>query len=651
MPVTACPLDCPDTCSLEVTVEAGRITKVDAAPGNPFTQGWICQKVKKHAERVHGPRRLTNPLVRDGEKGEGRFRPVSWDDALDRVAAAVRAAVDAHGPASVVPLLYNSSTGALAAGALTPRLFRHLGASEVLHTICAATAGQAWRDTFGSMLCADPHDVVHARLVVVWGANPAVSNTHFPPLVQQARSAGARVVVIDPRRTAMAARADRHLAVRPGTDVVLALAVARHLSVTGLLARDFLHEHATGVDELLAASEPWTPERAADVTGVPVGDIVAFAEEYATTRPAFLRMGWGLERNRNGGSSCRAVLALPVLAGQVGVPGSGVMTSLSKAAPLSLRRGDLRPDAEPSRQLNMNHLGRLLLGELTGPPASVLFVQGANPLVTCPDQTRVVRGLCRDDLFTVVHEQVLTDTARFADVVLPATTHFEVDDVATSYGTYTLQRLRPVIPRVGESRTNDEVAAGLAARLGLDGFDPDPGSLLDAAVVDGEVPDGVRVLREPGTTVPFRDVWPTFSTHGDRRARLAPAGELPVPVYRPLDDPYPLTLLTPATHRTINSMFGEFNGPDPVVALHPDDVAARGITDGSTVRVHNDRGSLTTRVRVDASLRPGVCSMPKGLWLDALGGVSPNVLVPDTLSDLAGGACFNDARVEVSAAG
>lgn len=651
MALTACPLDCPDTCSLEVTVVDGRVTGFAAGPGNPLTGGFICQKVKHHAELVHGPDRVATPLVRVGVKGEGRFRAASWDEALDLVAERLRAAA-ADDPATVVPYLYGSSSGVLASGGLAPRLWRRMGASEVLHTICAATAGQAWRDTFGTMLSADPLDVVHSRAVLLWGANPTVSNTHLLPLLAEAQKAGAWVAVVDPRRTGVAARADHHLAVRPGTDVVLALAMARHLFERDLVDAAFLAEHVDGVDAYRDACEPWTVARAAEVCGLGASDIAALAERWATTRPALLRPGWGLERNRNGGSAFRAVLALAALCGHFGVRGSGILASTSSAAPVSSRAGD--PDARldwPARRpVNMNHLGRLLCGELPGPPASVLFVQGANPVVTCPDQGRVLRGLARADLFTVVHEQVLTDTARLADVVLPATTHVEADDLATSYGSFTLQRMPRLIDPVGEARTDGEVTAALAARLGypIEVFTVDPTAQLAAAVLDG-APEGVRVLREPGTTVQLRDTWPT---HPGRRIRLhVPDGELPLPRYEPLDARFPLTLLTPANPRTINSVFGARRGPDPVVSLHADDAASRGIADGDVVRIWNDLGQIEAACRVDGSVRQGVCSFPKGVWLGALaGGRTANALVPDTVSDLAGGACFNDARVAVARA-
>jgi anaerobic selenocysteine-containing dehydrogenase len=653
MPVTACPLDCPDTCSLEVTVADGRVTRFDAAPGNPLTRGFICQKVKHHAELVHGRDRVLTPLLRAGPKGRGELRAASWDEALDVVVDGLRTAEARGGASSVIPYLYGSSSGLLAASGLGPRLWRRFGASEVAHTICAATAGKAWRDTFGVMPSADPLDVVHARLLVFWGANPTVSNTHLPPLVREAQDAGARLVVVDPRRTAIAARADVHVAVRPGTDVVLALAMARHLFAEGLVDHDFLARHVDGVDAYREAAEPWALEKAASVCGVAAADIAALAEAYATTRPALLRPGWGLERNRNGGSAWRAVLALAVLCGQFGRPGSGVLGSTSSGAPVSVRAGD--PDARlawPDRRVvNMNHLGALLCGELEGPAALALFVQGANPAVTCPDQGRVLRGLARDDLFTVVHEQVLTDTARYADVVLPATTHVEADDLATSYGSFTLQRMPRLIEPVGESRTNDEVTAAIAARLGYpsDVFRVDPPAQMAQAVLDGGGIDGTRVVRPAGTTVQLRDVWPSFA---DRRIRLHdPDGELPVPTFEPLATAFPLALLTPASTRTINSVFGGTRGAEPVLSLAPPDATARGIADADPVRVWNDQGEMHVTCRVDASLRAGVCSFPKGVWLRAVkGGRTANTLVPATISDLAGGACFNDARVEVARA-
>ncbi len=665
---TACPLDCPDGCSLAVVVDdAGRLVSVDAAPPDPddptlnaLTAGFICRKVKGHAERVYTPERVMTPLVRTGPKGSGRFREATWDEALDLVADRLRATIAEHGPGAVAPYLYTSSGGALASDALVPLLWEVLGTAEVAETICAAAAGEAWDLTFGDMPSAHPLSIVDARLVVLWGANPAVSNTHLPPLVAEAKRRGATVVVVDPRRTATAKRADLHLAVRPGTDVALALAVAASMEAQGLLANEFLADHATGVDEHLATAREWTPERAADVCGIPVEQIVDLAHLLGATRPAFVRVGWGLERTRNGGSAVRAVLALPVLAGQFGVPGTGVLLSTTHtpfwdSSPLrDAVLGPERTDA-PRRQINMNRIGAVLAG--TDPdeaPVHLLFVQGSNPAATAPNQALVHRGLSREDLFCVVHEQVMTDTARLADVVLPATTHFEADDVAVAYGTFVAQPVVAVIDRVGASRTNAEVAAGLAVRLGHDAttWDPDPARVL-GLVTRGGALTAVSTL-DPEAAVPFRDVWPTHPDHpGDRRARLATsAAPDAVASYREIDSDLPLTLITPASPRTINTMLGEWNPVDGSVHVHPDDAAARGIADGQAVRVWNELAVLEVTATVDPDLRPGVAAMAKGAWCrDSVGGLTANALVPDTLSDLAGGACFNDARVEIAPLG
>jgi len=645
--VTACPLDCPDTCSLTVSVEDGRLVGVDAAPGNPITDGFICQKVKHHPERVYAPERILTPMLRTGAKGSGEFRSASWDEALDLIVDRLQTTIAGHGPAAVVPYLYNSSAGA-AQGALTDRLFRRLGASRVDHTICALTNAVARISTYGDLLSADPRDVVHARHIVIWGANPTIANVHFPPLVTRAIKAGARLTVVDPRATAMGKRADRHLAVRPGTDVVLAYAVARELAEQGTLAREFLDEYVDGVDDFMAAAAEWTLERAAAECDIDADDIRGFAADIGSIRPAFWRVGWGVERNRNGGSGCAAVFALPVLAGHFGSLGDGVMFSTSEATPHSLdaRDPDTPPELRSARHVNMNTFGRLLTDPGDDAPVHFLYVEGNNLAATNPAQATVHAGLARDDLFTVVHDQVLTDTARFADVVLPATTHFEARDVAGSYGSYTFQEVVPVIDRVGESRTNNEVAAAIALRLGLpaDRYDPSDAANIEGGVTDGGSATKARETRAEGTTVQFRDVFPSG------RMQLARLPEISVPRYEPLRDSQPLTLLTPATHKTINSMFGEFQRSDTSVHMHPADAATRGLATGDRVVVSNDRASIPTTVTVDSDMRPGVVSMAKGLWCrDFEGGLTPNALCPDTLSDLGGGACFNDARVEVRA--
>ena len=652
---TACPLDCPDACSLEVTLTLGRITKVDAAPvdelSNPLTDGWICKKVKHHADRVYSPERIMTPLIRVGAKGRGEFREASWDEALDLIAEKIKAAIASHGVDSVLPYLYNSSSPKLEANYLMPHLFARLGAPEILHTICAATYGAAWDQMFGEMLSIDTLDVVDAKLVVVWGANPAASGTHLLPLLAKVQKAGGKLVVVDPRKTGTASRADLHLAIRPGTDVVLAYALSNELARTGKVATQFLDSQTTGSKEFLAAASKYTLEDASKICDLPIEQIRELFDLVANSTPAVLRMGYGPERNRNGGSSVLAVLGLWLVAGHFGTNGSGILASASDGFSIDVHAQWPNGVARlPRRTLNMNHVGRVLRGDVDAWPvaAKVFLVQGANPAVTAVDQVGMLAGLANEEIFSIVHDQVMTDTAKFADVVLPATTHFEVHDLVGSYGSYTAQVIAPVIERVGQSRTNSEFATGLAIRLGFDAaeFNSEPQFIADRIVAQrGE---SVQ-LRAIGSTVQFKDTWPTF---GDKRARLFVAeSELPLPKFREPDEKYPLTLISPATSHTINSMFADTDPPRVAVSMNPQDAERRKLTDAQRVVVRNDKASLEIDLVIDETLRPGVCFIPKGLWLRATTtGLTANAFAPDELNDLASGACFNDARVEVTMA-
>ncbi|MEP7201808.1 MAG: molybdopterin-dependent oxidoreductase [Ilumatobacteraceae bacterium] len=650
--ITACTLDCPDSCSLEVTVEDGRMVAIDAAPdgANPFTNGWICAKVKQTPQLLHGPDRITRPLRRTGPKGSGEFIETSWDEALDLFAAKVGQSAASHGWQSVVPYLYSSSAGNLGRSGLSPLVWEHFGAARTDITICAAVVGEAWDRTYGSMPSADPADLQHSELIVVWGANPNVSHPHLSPVIEGRRRAGAQVIVVDPRRTQVAARADLHLAVRPGTDGVLAMCIAGLLSRNGHVDHEFIDRWVDGTDEYLAACDEWTVARAADVCGVDAADIEKFAEMYGTIRPAMLRVGWGQERNRNGGSASRAVFALPALAGQFGVPGAGVFNSIDGGTGYeasAVRRGVVGDAPVPERRaINMNRLGRILIDD-EGGRVEVLFVQGSNPAATCPEQAIVLQGLAREDLFTVVHDLTMTDTAHYADLVLPATSQFEVEEVVGSYGSFVMQEGPAVIPRVGESRTNDEVSVGVGVRLGLDPqlWDPSPERVRRLALGDRVLP---FMKRPTGGTVQFRDVDPgakvqlVYDAEGVDR----------LPTFRSMDRPdLPITLITPATSRTTSSMFGNLAPASADVHLHPADAEARGLMPGDLARITDGRHSIEAIVAVDATLRPGLATMPKGMWRrDGFKGFTANVFAPDHLADLAGGATFNDARVQVSAA-
>ena len=638
MPVlrTACTLDCPDACSLAVTVEDGRITDIDASPDNPFTDGWICSKVKRHARRVYAPERVLQPMIRTGAKGAGEFRTATWPEALALIAERIGAATAEAGPGAVVAHTYNSSAARVERSSLSEAFFAAIGATVVEHTICAHTMGESWESVYPGMASADPREVSHSDLVVVWGANPTVSNTHFPPLVRRAVAHGARVVVIDPRRTAMAARADLHLAIRPGTDVVLAYAIARQWAIDGHLDRQFLSAHASGVEEFLAAAQEWTPERAADVCGVDAADVLALATWWGTTPQTMVRIGWGQERNANGSASCRAVLALPVLGGHFGRPGSGVIGALSADVVDGERRWPPFERRE-RRRLPMHQIGQWLAPD-AGDPCRVLFVQGANPVVMCPDQQAVIGAFSRDDVFTVVHEQVLTDTTRYADVVLPATTSFEIDDVGGSYGSYMVMPVRAVIDRVGESRSNDELGLALANAMGM-GWAAQP---VTEAVADGDL--GPREA-----AVPCAQFVDTFPRGGSARLADPVHG---VPRYRPLavaaDE---LVLISPATSKLVNSMFGEFQSPSPAITLNPTDAAARGLAEGAAARVASAIGAITVPVAIDAAVRRGVAVMAKGVWMRQHdGSLGVNALTPATGDPAFNGACFNDTVVTVQPA-
>ena len=648
---TACPLDCPDGCSLTVGVENGRLLSVDATPigeaANALTAGFICQKVKHHAERVHGSDRILTPLVRTGPKGSATFRQASWDEALALAADRIKASIAVNGPGSVLPYLYNSSTGVLGANSLGSRFGAELGLPVLAHTICAATMGAAKRAVFGGLISADPLDIEHANYIVVWGANPTVSNTHLPPLINKAvREGGAKLVVIDPRRTGIAARAHRHLALRPGTDVVLAAAVARHLQGHELLKSDFISAHSIGIDAFLEACSPWTLDRAAEVTGLAAVDIANFAEEWAAAKPAMLRIGWGMERTLNGGSGITTALALPVLMGHFGLRGSGILHSTSSGnavdtSALSNAQSLLAGSSAAARRtVSQNDLGEVLRPEAGTDRIDVLLVQGANPALMNLDQTTVLAGLAREDLFMVVHEQVMTDTCLYADVVLPATTHFEAPDLVDSYGSFVVQPFPAVIDRVGESRTNAEFFAALGNYFELD-LDADFSNMMAGV----KTPRPLGETRSLGTSVQMVD---TFPTHLDGKFHLLP----PVYVAAPVSAEFPLTLLSPANNKTINSMFGEHHLEAPLVHLNTADAAARGIVDGQQVSVFNDLAALQLTAHVGDDVRPGVVVVAKGFWSRSFGrtdGLGLNALIARRVEPLAGGACFNDVPVQVAA--
>ena len=658
---TACPLDCPDSCSLDVTVQDGRITTVDGSAANPVTGGFICAKVRRFPERIYGADRLLYPAVRKGPKGAGQFERVSWDDALALVAERMNEARQRLGGESILPFSYGGSNGILTQDTSDATLFRRLGASRLARTVCAAPTGAANMAMYGKMPSVTYEDYPEARLIIVWGGNPSATGIHLIPYIREAQRRGAALVVVDPRTTPLARLADVHLAVKPGTDLPVALAVHRYLFEEQGADAAFMAQHTTGAERLREKAREWTIERAAGVAGVPAEALASVARLYAERAPALIRCGWGQERNRNGGSASMAILALPAVGGKFGVRGGGY--TMSNSASWGITRPWIRADEPQTRIVNMNHLGRALL-DYDDPPVSVLFVYNCNPAVTMPDQQRVLKGLAREDLFTVVFEQVMTDTARYADVILPNATFMEGYDLARSYGTLSLRLAKPVVEPAGESRSNADVFGELVDRVGL-GVEGDARGDLEElfSVLDNLPGTTGDELREHGVATPpwggrpiqFADVWPLTP---DRKAQLFPEAldaEAPAGLYGYQPDPatadYPLALISPASERSISSTLAELPRPDVRLLMHPDDAAARGLVEGDAVRIFNALGEVRCGLQVGAGIRPGTVSLPKGLWRrHTANGFTGTTLVPDSLTDLGGGACFNDARVEVEKA-
>jgi anaerobic selenocysteine-containing dehydrogenase len=565
------------------------------------------------------------------------------------------------GGESILPYSYGGSNGLLTQDTSDATLFRRLGASRLARTVCAAATGAANSAMYGKMASVTYLDFRDARLIVVWGCNPSASGIHLVPHIREAQRRGAKLIVVDPRTTQLARHADIHLAIRPGTDLPVALAIHRHLFETGRADSQFLSMYTRGADRLRAKALEWTFERAAEEAGVNAREIEAAADLYATTSPAVVRCGWGQERNRNGGNATLAVLALPAVGGKFGVRGGGYAMSNSSA--WGIARNWVPAEEPRTRMVNMNQLGRALT-EYNDPPVKLLFVYNSNAAVTSPDQARVLKGLEREDLFTVVFDQVMTDTARYADVVLPATTFLEGYDLARAYGPISLRLGQPVIERVGESRPNADVFSELLERLDLRETGEPSGELEEMLHVLGHMPPAVgEDLREIGAATPpfggrpiqFGDVWPL--TH-DGKADLYPEAletAAPAGLYGYQPDPatpeFPLTLISPASERTITSTLSELPRPEVRLLMHPDDAGARGLKDGDAVRLFNGLGEVRCNLQVGAWIRTGTVMLPKGLWRKhTANGFTANVLAPDTLTDLGGGACFNDARVQVERA-
>jgi len=656
---TTCTMDCPDTCALEVEVRDGKITRISGSENHPTTAGFICSKISQFAKRVYHKDRLLYPMRRIGTKGKGGFERIGWDDALAEIATRFKEIAKEFGSEAILPYHYGGSNGLLGDDFLDDYFFARLGASRLAKTLCAIPTTQVATAMTGKMPGVAFEDYRQAKFILIWGANPKVSNIHLVPFLKEARKNGSFIAVVDPKKNFSDLEVDLHLPVFPGADLPLALSMIRFWKENNLLDWDFINKHCAEWEPLLQQAENWEVEKAADEAGVDADDIKTLAKRYAESTPAVLRCGWGVERNQNGGQAVAAILAMPALLGKFGVRGGGYTMSNSGAVKLDTAKifGDINWN---SRMINMSQIGQVLTGDIN-PPVKALFVYNCNPAVTAPDQNKVLKGLQRDDLFIVVFEQVMTDTAKFADVILPAVTFLEQKEIKRGYGSYVVGSVYPAIAPCGEAKSNEEIFSALARKMG---FKDAPffwstddymqkvatalhknGKVLDFdAYRNGQI---TRIDFEGETPVQFQTVFPSTT---DGKIHLCPAVLGPEPFqYHPIQNKqYPLALISPANSKMISSTMGEYNYSELFATIHPDDAAHRKIETGNTVRVFNELGEVTCRAKISNRIRRGVISMPKGAWRkSSLNTKTSTALCPSHVNVVGGGACFNDARVEV----
>jgi anaerobic selenocysteine-containing dehydrogenase len=692
----ACPHDCPDTCATITEVRDGRAIRFYADASHPVTQGWLCAKVRPYLERVYHPDRLQYPLRRAGPKGSGQWERISWNEAIDEIASRWKAIIAEYGAAAILPYSYSGTLGLLQLGVCNARLWNRMGASGLERAICGAAAELAVESTYGARWAPDPGDVLHSKLVLIWGHNPASTSPHFMPLLRKAQKQGAYVVVIDPRRTLTARSADEHIRPRPATDGALALGLMQVIFAEGLHDEAWLEAHALGWRELREQAMLYPPERVAEITGVPAETIVGLARRYATTRPALLKTADGVQRHGNGGQTFRAISCLPAVVGQVGARGGGLSYSTSGYVRWDAEALGRASECPPTpRVINMNRIGAALTGEAQDPPIKSLFVFCANPVASSPTAGQTVKGLLRDDLFTVVHELFMTDTAGYADIVLPATSQLEQVDLHKPYGHRNLQFNHAAIPPLGESKSNWDVTRLLARAMGYDepwlreSAEQAIRGVLDATRAKNPRLEGVTLerLRAEGTVplafpegaeVPFADGrFPTPSGKVELRCETMRAhGIDPLPDYTPpaefardqrsktndQDDtastslvlgPSSLVLLSGAAHHYVSSSMA--NQPSliakegtPYVEINPADAAARRIADGDTVVVESARGWCELRAVLTEDVPPGVAVAPKGQWARlSPGGRNVNWTTSDALADIAGQSTFHSNLVEI----
>lgn len=672
---SVCALDCPDACGLLVTVENGRATRLRGNPDHPVTRGFLCGKVARYLEREYSPQRLLYPMKRSGAKGEGRFTRISWDEALGTIAARLREICQDPGPEAILPYSYAGTMGYLNGSGMDRRFFHRLGASRLERTICAAAGAAALNQTLGARYGTEPEQFASAKLILAWGANILGTNVHLWPFIVEARRRGARFYTIDPVMNRTGKAADKHFGLYPGSDAALALGMAHVILREGLEDREYTARHAAGFEEFKQLAAGYPPDRAAALTGLPAEDIAQLAREYSTTRPAAIRLNYGVQRSERGGLAVRAVSLLPALVGSWREPGGGLLLTTSGAFQVNrnaLEMPELQlrsPLGREARAVNMSELARAL-NDLEEPPVRALIVYNSNPAAIAPSQNRVTAGLRREDLFTVVLEQFQTDTADYADILLPATTFLEHTDVYFAYGHYYLQLARPALPAPGEAESNVAIFRALAERMGFEEpcFRDTEEDMIRVLLNSGHrFLDGVSLERldrehfvrlqvsSDGTPfLPFAEGG--FGTQsGKCEFGVETLHYVPPEESRLGNDDlrrrYPLELVSPKADDAMNSSLSyrpEVEEAASTATLHPQDAASRGIRTGDQVRLFNDRGECVLTAKVDPAVSPGVVCVPAVRWNKlARDKRNVNVLTPERLTDIGGGPVFYSCLVEV----
>ena len=686
----ACPHDCPDTCATITEVRDGRAVRFYADQKHAITQGWLCAKVRPYLERVYHPERLQYPLRRIGPRGSGQWEAITWDAAIAQIAARWQAIIATYGPAAILPYSYSGTLGLLQLRICNTRLWNRMGASGLARTICGAAAEMAVEATLGARWSPDPADVRDSRLVILWGHNPASTGPHFMSLLREAQRRGAYVVLIDPRCTVTARSVEQHIQPRPATDGALALGLMHVIFAEGLHDEPWLAANSIGWRELRERAAAYPPARVAAITGLDEQTIIELARRYATTKPALLKFADGIQRHGNGGQTIRALCCLPAITGQLGVRGGGLFYSASGYVVWDAEAAGHAAECPPTlRTINMNRIGAALTGEATDPPIKSLYVFCANPVASSPNAGLIVEGLQREDLFTVVHELFMTDTAQYADIVLPATSQLEQVDLHKAYGNRNLQYNHAAIAPLGEAKSNWDVMRLLARAMGYDepwlqqSAEEAIAEVLDATRATNPLLDGITLERlqaegtlplafPPGGEVPFADLrFPTPSGKVELRCEAMVAQGLdPLPEYIPpaefvvderrktndesdMTSSSSIVLISGASHHFVSSSLA--NQPSlmakegtPFVEICPSDAAARAIIDGDMVIIENARGSCRLRAVVTSNVPPGVAVAPKGQWARlSPDGRNINWTTSDALADLAGQSTFHSNLVEI----